>query len=108
MSAPDFNDQAGTFLRVDVDDGGWFGIRAHEESVVLKALRDFRERGIDGVLEVEDRHGITVHLVAATITSVRRSTPETRRANVLDALREEEWERELRRQYATPEWDQGE
>lgn len=105
METIDFNERAGTFLRVEVDDGGWFGIRAHEESVVLKATRDFRERGIDSLVEMEDRYGAAVHLVASTITCVRLSTPESRRASVLDELHQEEWEREVRKQHATPEWD---
>lgn len=100
----DFNEEAGTFLRVDVDDGGWFAIQAHEESVVLKAVRDFRERRIDGLIEVEDRYGCTVALVASTVTCVRRSTPEIRRLSTLEEIRQEEWERDFRKQHATPEW----
>ncbi len=100
----DFNEQAGTFLRVDVDDGGWFAIQAHEESVVLKAVRDFRERGIDGLIEVEDRYGCAVHLVASTVTCVRLSTPEIRAASLLEEIRQEEWDRDFRKQHATPEW----
>lgn len=97
----DFNEAAGDFLRVDVDDGGWFAVLSHEESVVLKAVRDFRERHIDGVVEVEDRYGCTVHLVASTITCVRRSTPEIRSASLLEEIRQEEWDRDFRKQHAT-------
>lgn len=100
----DHNERAGTFLRVDVDDGGWFAIQPHEESVVLKAVRDFRERGIDGLIEAEDRDGCTVWIVASTVTCVRRSTPEIRAASVLEEIRQEEWERDFRKQHATPEW----
>jgi hypothetical protein len=102
--SPDFNEQAGTFLRVDVDGGVWFAVQAHEESVVLKAVRDFRERGIDGLIEVEDRYGCAVHLVASTVTCVRRSTPEIRTASLLEEIKQEEWDRDFRKQHATPEW----
>jgi hypothetical protein len=100
----DFNESAGTFLRVDVDDGGWFAVKAHEESVVLKAVSDYREKGRDCLVDVEDRYGCTVHLVASTVTCVLLSTPANRVASLMEEIRQEEWDRGFRKQHATPEW----
>jgi hypothetical protein len=100
----DFNESAGTFLRVDVGDG-WFAIQPHEESVVRKAIVDFRERGIDSLVEIEDRHGSPIALVASTIVGFRRSTPELRATYTLEEIRQDEWERDFRKAHAAPEWE---
>lgn len=105
MNEPtDFNEAAGTFLRVDVGDG-WFSIMPQEESVIRRAVRDFRERRVDSLLEIEDRYGCTINLVASTVLSFRLSTPETRRSAILEEIRQDEWEERFRKENAAKPWD---
>lgn len=99
----DFNEEAGTFLRMDTTDG-WYALQPQEESVVRKAITDYRERGIDALVEVEDRYGNPLAVVASMITGFRRSTPEMRCAAVLEEIRQDEWDREFRKVHAVPEW----
>lgn len=102
----DFNEQAGTFLRVNVDDGGWFAIREHDASVVRKAVLDYRERGIDSLIEVEGVRGEIIAVAVSTVTSFYLSTPEIRAANALGELRQEEWVRDFRKQHKVAAWDE--
>lgn len=101
----DFNESAGTFLRVNVEDGSWYAIAAHEASIVRKAVVDFREKGIDSLLEIEDRYGVSVGIVASIIIGFVVSTPEGRLAASIEELRQEEWEADVRKLHAAKEWE---
>lgn len=101
--APDFNEQAGTFLRVDLEQD-WIGVAAHEESVVRKAVVDYREKGRDSLVEVEARRGHPIAFVASSVVSFYLSTAADRARTALEEIHQEEWDRDFRKRHATPAW----
>lgn len=101
----DFNETAGTVLRVDCENLGWLSIVPQEESVVRKAVRDFREKGINCLLELEERGGFTMNIVASEIIGFRLSTPASRRDAILEEIRQDEWEERFRKENAAKPWD---
>lgn len=101
----DFNEEAGSFLRIDLQDGTWLALGMHEESVVKKAIRDFRERRIDSLIEVEHRTGYTIGIAASCILYYQPCTPETRATAILEEIRQDEWEDRYRREHAVKPWD---
>jgi hypothetical protein len=100
----DYNKQAGEVLRVETESAS-YTVEAHERSVVAKAVRDYRERGIDTLLELDHKDGQPLGIVASTIVTFYVSTPYTRTAALLDEIREDEWEDAFRKANAAPEWE---
>lgn len=101
----DHNREFGTFLRVDQTDGGFFTLQPHDESVVRKAVQDYREKRIDSLIEAEHRFGYPVYFIASSVISLYLSTPESREASVLEEIRQDEWEEEFRKRNRAKAWD---
>lgn len=103
---PDFNEAVGTFLRIDCEDGDWFAVQPHDESVIRKAVQDYREKGIDSLVELEHRMGYPVHIVASHVAAFYPCSPEIRAATLMEEIREDEWRNEFRKAHAVKGWEE--
>ena len=101
-----YNEKLGTYLQVACFEDTQLMIKSHELTAVRKAVKDYREKDIDTLLEIEHVDGTIMGVVASTIYSYFLSTPETRESDVVMKIQEALWVEDVKKEHLPSEWEE--